>query len=142
MWNALWHIIFLTKQEPNEIPSCKTWDQTVTDHFCASPLPSQAPRCLKRSYIQKYCTINAGEDRGLQSVLYSTHGMATRALLSNFASTKPDNYDIKLAVIFQKQSAEWNRSALIWASGIFLRKTKAHFLKCHVSKKGQQPRTT
>lgn len=76
------------------------------------------------------------------SGLCNAHRMATHALLSNFASTKTDNYDIKLAVNFQKQSAEWNSSTLIWASGIFLRKTKAHFLKCHVSKKGQQPRIT
>lgn len=76
-----WHIIFLTKQEPNEIPTYKAWDQTLTDHFWAPPLPSQAPRCLRHGYIQKHCSIKAGQDRGLQCVLFSSQGMSMHTVL-------------------------------------------------------------
>lgn len=129
----LWHIIFLTKQEPNEIPSCKALDQTVTDHFWASPLPSQAPQSLRHGYIQKHCSVKSGQDRGLQCLLFSTQGMS----MHSFACTMTDNYDIKLARIFQKQSPEQNSSISTWTPGIFLWETKAHSSSA-VSKKDKR----
>jgi len=104
------HVPARTRTKGN--PKVRDLESDSDRSLPASPLPCQAPPCLKPLRRAGLCRESWAGQRG------AMQGTSAHALLQSLAGTVTDKDEIKLAGAFQNQSLEQDSSSFTWTPEI------------------------